>query len=83
MASGRWVFSPDPIVVSEEGYLLNGQHRLLAASSSEWKGHAPQFVVVWGIDKKCALLMDEAQRSAQDRRHIAISCAEAIEEAAA
>ena len=83
MASGRWVFSPDPIVVSEDGYLVNGQHRLLAAGAIEWKEDAPQLLVVWGVDRKSALLMDEARRSANDCRHIAVSYAGVIEAAAA
>jgi hypothetical protein len=64
MAAGRWRFSPDPIVITDEGYLVNGQHRLLAASQIDWNGDAPKFLVVWGVDKKTALLMDEAQPAA-------------------
>jgi hypothetical protein len=82
MAAGRWRFSPDPIVITDEGYLVNGQHRLLAASQIEWNGDAPRFLVVWGVDKKTALLMDEAQRSGRDRRDIAINYAEVAASAA-
>jgi hypothetical protein len=82
MAAGRWRFSPDPIVITDEGYLVNGQHRLLAASQIDWNGDAPKFLVVWGVDKKTALLMDEAQRSGRDRRDIAINYAEVAASAA-
>ncbi len=54
--------------------MLNGQHRLLAATLIEWEDGAevPQFLVVWGVDKKTALLMDEASRNSNDRRTIAL-----------
>jgi hypothetical protein len=38
---------------------------------------APSFVVVWGVDKRAAILMDEARRTATDRRDIAIRYAKA------
>jgi hypothetical protein len=81
MAAGRWYFTPDPIVITDEGYVVNGQHRLGAADAIDWSqaGEVPQFLVVWGVDKKTALLMDEAKRSADDRRHIALSYAGADE----
>jgi hypothetical protein len=79
MEAGRWYFTPDPIVITDEGYVVNGQHRLAAADAVDWSeaGEVPQFLVVWGVDKKTALLMDEAKRSADDRRHIALSYATA------
>jgi hypothetical protein len=81
MEAGRWYFTPDPIVITDEGYVVNGQHRLGAADAVDWSQSAdvPQFLVVWGVDKKTALLMDEAKRSADDRRHIALSYATADE----
>jgi hypothetical protein len=90
MKFGRWWFTPDPIVVTTAGYVINGQHRLLAAEElvddfQEKTARArerqqelpappqwPQFVVVWGVDKKAAILMDEARRTATDRRDIAV-----------
>ena len=77
MCAGLWHFSPDPIVVTEEGYIVNGQHRLLAASKITWdKGDViPEFLVVWGVDKKAALLMDESARNSKHRRHIALGYA--------
>jgi hypothetical protein len=81
MQAGRWHFSPDPIVITDEGYVVNGQHRLGAADDVDWSklAEAPQFLVVWGVDKKTALLMDEAKRSADDRRKIAFSYATVVD----
>jgi hypothetical protein len=79
MWRGDWWFTPDPVVVTDEGDIINGQHRLLAAEevastvkAGEVERHAPSFVVVWGVDKRAAILMDEARRTATDRRDIAI-----------
>jgi hypothetical protein len=79
MEAGRWHFTPDPIVVTAEGYVVNGQHRLAAADGVDWSRveQVPSFVVVWGVDKKSALLMDEAKRSTDDRRAIALAFARA------
>jgi hypothetical protein len=79
MKAGRWYFTPDPIVISEEGYVVNCQHRLQAAAGVDWSTVAqiPRFLVVWGVDKKTALLMDEAKRSTGDRRQIALGYANA------
>lgn len=75
MTAGAWWFTPDPIVVTDRGQVINGQHRLAAACYVDWgskQDRVPQFVVVWGVDKKAALLMDEAKRSNEDRRNIAL-----------
>ena len=79
MQAGRWHFTPDPVVITADGHVVNGQHRLDAASGVEWSRveQIPSFVVVWGVDKKAALLMDEAKRSTDDRRAIALAFARA------
>jgi hypothetical protein len=79
MVAGDWYDSPDPVVISKEGLILNGQHRLAAAAQVEWEegDRIPQIVVVWDADKEAALLMDEAKRSANDRRDIALKYARA------
>jgi hypothetical protein len=80
MDNGAWWFTPDPVVVADTGDILNGQHRLLAveaALTNDSLKTAPQFVVVWGVDKRAALLMDEARRTATDRRDIALRYARA------
>ena len=75
MAKGRWIFTPDPIVITEEGLIINGQHRLGAAMGVVWEegDEIPLFLVVWGVDTQTALLMDEANRSTQDRRKIGLA----------
>ncbi len=78
MKRGEWWFTPDPIVVTDTGDIINGQHRILAAEDLfDSPDKAPQFVVVWGVDKRAALLMDEARRTATDRRDIALRYARA------
>jgi hypothetical protein len=79
MEAGRWHFTPDPIVITAEGHVVNGQHRLAAADGVDWSRveQIPSFVVVWGVDKKAALLMDEVKRSTDDRRAIALAFARA------
>jgi hypothetical protein len=79
MDGGRWGFNPDPIVISDQGYVLNGQHRLVAATTVIWEEgvEVPEFLVVWGVDKRTALLMDEASRNGNDRRTIALGYARA------
>jgi hypothetical protein len=80
MLANRWQFSTDPIVVSEDGDILNGQHRLKAASKVDWESGdeddaIPEMIVLWGVVKETVLLMDEAQRSHKDRRDIALKYA--------
>jgi hypothetical protein len=79
MEQGKWWFTPDPVVVTDTGEIINGQHRLLAVEplanrpkDEDTSFVAPQFVVVWNVDKKAAILMDEARRTATDRRDIAL-----------
>lgn len=83
MLCGRWLDSPDPIVISEDGLILNGQHRLAAACGITFVQDGevfPQMVVVWGVGKKSAIIMDEAKRSANDRREIALKYVHVAEE---
>jgi len=81
MEKGGWWFTPDPIVVTDTGEIINGLHRLLAVERvvgrKDFDAPAPQFVVVWGVDKQAAILMDESRRSTTDRRDIAMRYAKA------
>jgi hypothetical protein len=81
IAAGKWWFTPDPIVVTDTGEIINGQHRLLAVEQTvgraDFDAPAPQFVVVWNVDKEAAILMDESRRSSTDRRDIAMRYAAA------
>ncbi len=82
MQDGKWWFTPDPVVVTDDGSIINGQHRLLAVEGALGRDeltdeNAPSFVVVWGVDKRAAILMDEARRTTSDRRDITIRFASA------
>ena len=82
MKEGKWWTTPDPVAITTEGQIINGQHRLAAALDVPWEEAEqeaiPFLVVVWGIDKRAALLMDEAKRNPNDRRDIALKFAEAV-----
>jgi hypothetical protein len=36
MSEGKWYSTPDPIVVTTDGHLINGQHRLAAGCWVKW-----------------------------------------------
>lgn len=79
MRLGEWWSTPDPVCISPDGCILNGQHRLLAAMQlARQRRSVPdatrdaEFVVVWDVTEKAALLMDESRRTEQDRRRIAM-----------
>jgi hypothetical protein len=79
MLDGRWWFAPDPVVFTDTALLANGQHRALALSVVEpiAAGRLDDlaFVLVTGVDAKAALIIDEARRTANDRRDITIAFA--------
>jgi hypothetical protein len=95
MVNERWWFTPDPLVISPQGRMLNGQHRALAIVVRNYHPLTPfketedgkkvvddawirerfepiQFVLVTGVEERAALLLDEARRTASDRRAIAM-----------
>jgi hypothetical protein len=47
MPAGRWRDSSDPISITADGHVLNGQHRLAAASKVDWANveNDPSFLV--------------------------------------
>ena len=53
MRAGQWhdLFS-DPIAITENGQVVNGQHRIAAATRVDWSAldTDPSFLVVWGVD---------------------------------
>lgn len=55
MAGGRWLFTGDPIRMSETGVLLDGQHRLWAIVES---GVTLQLVVVRGLADEVFKVLD-------------------------
>lgn len=86
MEAGRWedLFS-DPIAITIEGEVLNGQHRLAAIwdclydnIGSEYiprtrgMGTDPAFLVIWGVDPQEALYADGSRRTAVDEKTIAV-----------
>lgn len=68
MEKGAWMLGTDGIGFDAEGYLLNGQHRLLAVIES---GVAQEFVVVRGLDPDVFRHLDNgARRNLADALHM-------------
>lgn len=61
MREGRYRLSPDPIVITEDGWLVNGQHRLRAIVDS---GTSQMLVVSEGWDASVYDIMDAGLRRA-------------------
>lgn len=55
MQNGGWLLTGDAIVITAEGELINGQHRLMAVSES---GCTVPFIVLRGANKKVYGVMD-------------------------
>lgn len=84
MLNGNWLFTPEPIVISKTGRLLNGQHRLMAVVES----HCPQkFMVTSGFDDETFSVLDRgALRTKSDALKMdnrLISCANLLAKIAA
>lgn len=60
MAEGRW-FEPtiDPIALDGDGFLMNGQHRLLAVIRAEWSG---DMLVAFDVDPAMFGVIDTGRR---------------------
>jgi hypothetical protein len=74
MAKGRWRdLLSDPISVTADGHVLNGQHRLAAAVRVSWDkaGNDPAFLVIWNVKPQEALLADGSRRTPRDEKIIA------------
>jgi hypothetical protein len=79
MRAGRWrSLLSDPIAITEEGHVINGQHRLAAASKVDWSEveNDPEFLVIWGVDPLEATLADGSRRTDRDERTIATRVAD-------
>ncbi len=64
MASGRWAFNGEPIIISREGKLNDGQHRASAVIES---GATVPAILVFGVDRETRTTVDQgATRSAGD-----------------
>lgn len=68
MAHGRWVLNGEPIIVSRDGNLNDGQHRCLAVIDS----NTPVPVcLMFGVERETRLTVDQgAMRSASDFLHM-------------
>lgn len=75
MRNGRWRFSGDTLRFDYEGFLLDGQHRLLALKSL--KAEAPdlriEFLIVTGLPPETQTVMDQGvRRTAADNLSLSI-----------
>ena len=59
MLTGQWVLNGDAIVFSEEGVLLNGQHRLTALVKTNTSA---DFIVARGIKREAQVTMDVGKK---------------------
>ncbi len=64
MASGRWALNGEPLIVSKDGRLNDGQHRCLAVIDAN---AAVPVVIMFGIERETRLTVDQGSaRSASD-----------------
>jgi hypothetical protein len=81
MQRGDWRdLLSDPITVTSDGQVLNGQHRIAAASHVDWSkaGNDPAFLVVWNVEPEEALYADGSRRTKRDETMIATRLLEAV-----
>jgi hypothetical protein len=74
MQAGRWRdLLTDPISITADGQVLNGQHRLAAAEGVDWEeaGNNPSFLVIWNADPGEALYADGSRRTQRDEKTVA------------
>lgn len=60
IVAGRWVYTADPIRFSDEGKLLDGQHRLTALSTVP--GAVLPMLVITGLPDDTQLFMDQGRK---------------------
>jgi hypothetical protein len=64
MRSGRWAFNGEPVIISKEGLINDGQHRLRAMVEANT---TLPMLFVFGVDREARLTVDQgAARSAGD-----------------
>lgn len=74
MEAGLWRdLLSDPITITSDGQVVNGQHRLAALWGVDWEKAPkdPLFLVVLGVSPEEALLADLSKRTARDQAMIA------------
>lgn len=68
MNAGRWAFNGEPIILSKEGLLNNGQHRLTALCEANL---VLPMVVEFGLDRETRTTIDQGSaRTAGDYLHM-------------
>lgn len=68
MSEGHWKWTGDPIQLDDDGFVRNGQHRLLAVIHS---GTTQEFSVVRGLDPTAQLVIDVGRpRSVASQLHL-------------
>lgn len=78
MVAGRWRdLLSDPISITDDGQVINGQHRIAAVERAyemregESLPNDPAFLVIWGVDPSEAQLADTgSNRTARDAQTI-------------
>ncbi len=73
MQAGHWQsLLSDPISVTSDGQIVNGQHRIAAAERVDWSKveNDPLFLVVWEVDPGEARYADGSRRTDRDQRVI-------------
>jgi len=73
MKEGLWRdLLSDPITITIEGEVINGQHRLAASSKVDWSkvDNDPLFLIVWGVDPQEAMHADLSRRTPKDQTTI-------------
>jgi hypothetical protein len=82
MRAGHWRYLlSDPITITADGHVVNGQHRLAAVSQVDWSKveNDPKFLVVFGVDPMEAILADtSAKRTAKDQSTISAKVLAAV-----
>lgn len=64
MRAGRWSFNGEPIIISREGLINDGQHRLRAMVEANF---TTQMLFVFGVERETRLTVDQgAARTAGD-----------------
>jgi hypothetical protein len=74
MEAGEWRdLLSDPITVTDDGEVINGQHRLAAACAVDWSKveNDPALLVIWGVDPAEAIHADASKRTDRDQRIVA------------
>jgi hypothetical protein len=68
MTNDRWRFTGDPIKVDKTGFVMDGQHRLLAIFTSNTRQNV---AVLYGVDDDVQLVVDTGRpRTANDQLNI-------------